>query len=178
MKYCSSCGNQIDNNIDFCPHCGNRQSVSAPTSHTASPRGKRLHCPKCKEYQLSPIVETDVKSGFAINNAAGKNTSFSSMNFKSIHRDYWMCQCCGNKFRNIQNLESEIAMVTKSMKPCMIFCIIMAVLSLLCIVTDMAFACIISVPFAALMGILHVYYKNQQVKLTKEKNYLSVHCFD
>lgn len=178
MKYCSKCGQQIEENAQFCSHCSNTQSTQASAPQPVVPGGRHLHCPKCKSTQFSPVVETDVKSGFSVNTTASKHLGFSDTSFKSIHRDYWMCQTCGSKFRNIENLETEISTVSKSMKPCMVFCIVFVVISLLCIIADVAIGCILSVPFSILMGILHVYYKNQHQKLIAEKDYLSVHCFD
>ena len=178
MKFCSKCGQQLEDYAQFCPQCGNAQSAQPSAPQPVAPGGLRLHCPKCKSTHFSPVVETDVKSGFSVNTAATKRIGFTSTSLKSIHRDYWMCQSCGNKFRNIDNLESEIVTVSKSMKPCMIFCIIMAVFSVLCPLAEVGIGCIISVPFAILMGVLYLYYKNQYKKLTAEKEYLSVHCFD
>ena len=178
MKYCSSCGNQIDSNAAFCPNCGAAQTPQSPAPQAVAAGGKRLHCPKCKGIQIIPIVETDVKNGFSVNTAASKHIGFSNTYLKSMHRDYWMCQSCGHKFRQLENLEAEVNTVRKSMKPSLIFCIVFAVLSLLCLITEVGFACFLSVPFSLLMGILYIYYNNQYKKLTAEKEYLSIHCFD
>ncbi|MBQ8359923.1 MAG: zinc ribbon domain-containing protein [Oscillospiraceae bacterium] len=175
MKYCSHCGQQIDENSQFCPGCGNAQT---PASQPVTSNGIHLHCPKCKGTRFSPVVETDVKSGFSVHTAATKNLSFSNTQLKSIHRDYWMCQTCGTKFRNIENLEAEIATVSKSMKLTMIFCILFTVLSILCPIAEVGLACILSVPFAILLGGFHLHYRIQCKKLTEEKEYLSTNCFN
>ena len=36
MKYCSNCGESIDSNVQFCPHCGADQVSSAPTKKTST----------------------------------------------------------------------------------------------------------------------------------------------
>lgn len=178
MKYCSTCGQQIEEHAKFCPHCGSTQSAQASVPQPVTPTGRHLHCPKCKGTQFSPVVETDVKSGFSVHTAATKNLSFSDTQLKSIHRDYWMCQTCGTKFRNIENLETEIVTVSKSMKLTMIFCILFTVLSILCPIAEVGLACVLTVPFAMLLGGLHLHYRIQCKKLTEEKEYLSTHCFD
>ena len=77
---------------------------------TANPVVGRLHCPQCKGEQITPIVESSVDGAMTTHSSNGR---FSSTTVSNTHRNYWMCSTCGNKFRNIQNLEQEIEKMKK-----------------------------------------------------------------
>ena len=178
MKFCSNCGQQIDDNAKFCAHCGSAQAAQTPASQPTAPGGKRLHCPKCKSTHFSPVVETQTQGGFSMNMATGKKTGVSSIHLNSIHRDYWMCQSCGHKFRQIENLEAEAKDIGKRTTAFLVLLGIVLATTLLCLVTGSGELCMFSVPLAIIIGILYAYFKHQQKKLLAEQEYLSIHCFD
>ena len=179
MKYCSNCGQQIDDNANFCAGCGTTQVPQAPAPQPMSPGGRRLHCPKCKSTRFTPVVETDVKGGFAMNTAIGRKTSASSIHLNSVHRDYWMCQGCGHKFRQIENLEAETKTVGKRMTAYLVLCCLSVVLCLLTLCVDMGeLYGTITVLLVIFNGIMFALDKFRHKKLLAEKEYLSVHCFD
>lgn len=177
MKFCSNCGQQIEDSTKFCPHCGNAQSVAAPQPFV--PGGKQLHCPKCRGTQLSPIVETDVQGGFAVNRSVGRKWGASAVDLKSTHRNYWMCGQCGHKFRNIDSLDEEIAVQAKAQRSCVYSGILFAVLALLALILgggmDIA---VLLIPLLLLFGGLWLWFRSKVTKLTQEKDYLEQNCFD
>lgn len=178
MKYCINCGQQIDDNAKFCAHCGTTQSVQAPGPQPNIPGGKRLHCPKCRGTQLSPIVETDVQGGYSVNRSIGRKWGASAVNLKSTHRDYWMCSQCGHKFRNLDNLNEEIATQAKAQRSCAIFSVLILVISLLYLLTDMGVLLIFTLPGLILFVCLWLWFRSKLTKLTQEKEYLEANCFN
>ena len=178
MKFCTNCGQQIDDNAKFCTHCGNSQNAEAPAPQSFSPSGKQLHCPKCKGIRLSPIVETDVQGGYAVNRSVGRKWGASAVNLKSIHRDYWMCGQCGHKFRNIDNLTEEIAVQAKAQRSCISTSIVLLVLFLLSLVIGAGPLDILLLPVLALLVGLWFYFKKKVAVLTEEKKYLEENCFN
>ena len=177
MKFCTSCGNQIEEDAGFCPHCGKRQPAAA-TSYTATTRGKRLHCPKCKNNQLSPIVETDVRGSTSVHMPVGGRMGVSDTYTRSTHREYWMCQSCGHKFRQIENLEEELAKGRKALTGTVIIIIPLIIIALLDLFTGGPILHILMIPLILFDGILCVVWKKKVTKLTAEKKYLTRKCFD
>lgn len=188
MKYCQNCGNQIDDSANFCRSCGSTQSdspaIDPAQSNTSG--GRRLHCPECKSTLLSPIVETTNNGGNAVHTPVTRNVGFTTYTTYSTHRNYWMCQSCGTKFRNLQNLKEEIVRETKRMKASLIWGIIMAAAGLLGIIAASAdkLMSLILRPTAVLSIIAAVIFlcvwlttKSKVNKMTKEKEYLEVNCF-
>lgn len=178
MKFCSNCGQQIDDNAKFCVHCGTARSTQIPTPQPMAPGGKQLHCPKCKGTQLSPIVETDVQGGYALNRSLGRKWSASAIDLKSVHKNYWMCRNCGHKFRQIDSLNEEIAVQAKAQRACVSTSILFLVLSLICMMTDAGLVTIAAIPLWGLMLGLWFWFKKKVAALTAEKKYLERNCFD
>lgn len=177
MKFCDNCGQQIEDNTKFCPHCGNAQSSAVPRPFV--PGGKQLHCPKCRGSQLSPIVETDVQGGYAVNRSIGRKWGASAVNLKSTHRDYWMCGQCGHKFRNLDNLEEEITVQAKAQRSCVYSSILFAVLVLLSVILGGgAEIAVLLIPLVLILGGLWLWYRSKVIKLTQEKEYLETNCFN
>ena len=178
MKFCTNCGQQIDDNAKFCAHCGGSQNTEAPVPRVPITGGKQLHCPKCKGISLSPVVETDVQGGYAVNRSVGSKWGASAVNLKSTHRDYWMCGQCGHKFRNLDNLNEEITVQAKAQRSCVSTSIVLLVLSLLCVVTGAGTLDIILLPVLALLVGLWFSFKKKVAALTTEKKYLEENCFN
>ena len=178
MKFCSNCGQQIDDHAKFCAHCGTTQGAQVPTAQPMAPGGKRLHCPNCKGAQLSPIVETDVQGGYALNRSLGRKWSVSAIDLKSTHRNYWMCGNCGHKFRNIQNLEEEIATYRKGLRATYALAIIMAIPILITLLCGESFPPFLFIATCALIIFLVAVFKNKLNTLGKEKDYLEKNCFN
>ena len=81
-----------------------------------SQNAKKLHCPNCKSHNIAISTETSIDG--AVTSSFGGSARVASTRFNNTHRNYWFCSDCGSKFRNIQNLEEEIAKV-KNKKICM-----------------------------------------------------------
>ena len=170
MKYCSHCGVQIDEQAVFCPSCGQTQTAS-PTHQSNTPN--RLHCPHCKGTQLSPIVETEVSGGTSLNHAVTRKSSVSAFNLKNTHRNYWMCQNCGHKFRNIDNLNEEIATQKKAQKSALYSAILFAVM---CILAFGSKGMIPAIIISAIFGFFVISFKKKIDDLTQELKQLEQTC--
>lgn len=176
MKFCTNCGQRIEDNTKFCSHCGNAQSVAAPQPFV--PGGKQLHCPKCKGIQLSPFVETDVQGGYALNRSIGRKWGASAVDLKSTHRNYWMCGQCGHKFRNIDSLEEEITVQAKAQRSCVSTAIVFLVLSFICMLGGMGMVAVLTIPLMIMLACLWFWFRQKVNKLTQEKDYLETNCFN
>lgn len=90
-----------------------------------------------------------------------------------------MCGECGHKFRNLQNLEEELAFYLKGLKRFWIILIVFCALAILeAFAIGVGFALVVGSIFVLTMGIIIVIYKNRASKLKAEKAYLEKHCFD
>lgn len=189
MKYCQKCGNQISDDAQFCPACGQSQQMqpaAKPIPRVQRSGGKKLHCPNCGSTSLSAIVESDVTGGTSYNQSLTKKSSVSTMKFSNVHRNYWMCGDCGQKFRNLQNLEAEIAATEKRIRTMRTGALVIFVPSLLLLILGSVlsgslppiFLWILLVFIVAVLYYSINYYKKQVIEMIKEKRYLERNCFD
>lgn len=102
MPYCISCGAQITENTKYCPHCGVAQN-EARTARPNREEQKRLHCPKCKSTNFTPIVESNGSIGSV--GRVSKNVAVTGTSIEN--RNYWLCRDCGHKFRNLEDLVED-----------------------------------------------------------------------
>lgn len=192
MAFCTRCGNRLNDGAAFCSNCGAPQNAApaaapapAPARPAApapapAPRAGQLHCPSCKGVHLSPLVESSVNG--ALTTSRG---GMSATRVSNIHRNYWMCNTCGNKFRNIQSLQEEIVYTEKSVKAGIVLTIISALLFLLLITKGESIALFLFFPFVLTVGLFAVVsffmifsYKGKVKKLKEELAYLQYHCFN
>lgn len=180
MQYCSNCGSELEDGVGFCPNCGQRQNTEYQSVQRRSTSNrKRLHCPACGSVALAPIVETEVSGGTAVNHSITRRTSASAMRFNNTHRNYWMCNECGHKFRNLQNLEEELAYIQKALKRLWIVLIAVGILIILeAFAIGVGFALVFGSIFVLTMVIAIGVYNSKASKLKSEKAYLEKHCFD
>lgn len=180
MKYCSNCGKQIDDNAKFCIHCGSSQAEPASVANTQTVSGnmKRIHCPECKSTQISPIVETNISGGTGFQVGVTRRTAVSSVSLTSANRNYWMCQICGRKFRNIDNLKEELAAQEKNLKVLFNFMIVTLAISLLFVVCGAAI--LFGLMFSCALVFIGCYFLQRKTieKTNQELQYLQANCFN
>lgn len=179
MRYCQSCGNELEDGALFCGVCGQSQNTAirpARKPHTSYPN--KLHCPQCKSTAISPVVETEISGGTAVSHSFTRKTSGSSFRFNNTHRNYWMCSDCGYKFRNLQNLEEEIASLRKTAKSGVYGIILLVVLGLFCCITIGAgFTLVLLVPILILVVVSLFIIKGKIDAMESERAYLKKNCF-
>lgn len=139
----------------------------------------QLHCPECGSTNLTPITETTNEGGFAVNNRMSKNSSFSNIVMNSTHRNYWMCASCGEKFRNIKNLQQEIIAVQKKLRMYYILGAMILFIFVGALVLDALPAFL---PIILILGAITLIYilvnKKHISDMTNELHYLKKKCFD
>jgi len=143
---------------------------------------RKLHCPQCGSDRINITTESSVSGGVTTHSGYGSVTRFDN-----DHRNYWICNDCGAKFRNIQNLEEEIKKVKKSSVTCIIWSIITFIFS--CVLVGM----IVAKPWLALVVgaitfgtvltaiVFFVFifvYRGRVKKMEQEKAYLLENCFN
>ena len=139
----------------------------------------QLHCPECKSTNITPITETSNEGGFAVNNRMSKHTSVSNIVLNSTHRNYWMCGSCGEKFRNIKNLQQEILSTQKKLKSYLVLGALILFILLGAIILDAVSAFLpLIIILAAIDGIYIVINKKRISDMTNELRYLKKKCFD
>lgn len=152
--------------------------------NSASPVVGRLHCPQCKGEQITPIVESSVDGAMTTHSSNGR---FSSTTVSNTHRNYWMCSNCGSKFRNIQNLEEEIAKTKKGVTFYIISTVVCFIITLMLIkgMMENPITAILSGGFTFVMVIATLVFfcfifttKNKVKKMTAELEYLKANCFN
>ena len=182
MKYCKFCGTEIGD-ANFCPHCGKPQHT-AQENRTGR---RRLHCPQCRGEQLTAITEATQTGGVATSSRLTRNITVTGYNANTVNRHYWMCQECGHKFRNLEDLDKELVTETKRAKMSKIAAIVFGILCLLFMFSMMGnelTAMLMIVPLGLLIGVTMIlcsvwHDANKKVKnMIAEKAHLEQHCFD
>lgn len=179
MSFCPNCGKELVEGVSFCSNCGyGLQSSGTPKRQSRPANSRQLHCPECRSTSISPVVETEITGGTSLNHSFSKKNSVSSMQFNNTHRNYWMCSNCGCKFRNLQNLEEELKTNQGLVKRGIVGTILLAILTLLWIVTiGFEFFSILMI-FIILMVVVAIFIlKNRVTKLSEERAYLKKNCF-
>ena len=146
----------------------------------------RLHCPRCKSTQITPIVETSYVGGTAVHNRVTKNMGVTTYTANKIQDEYWMCHHCGNKFRNIDNLKGEIAREESRLKGIngfFYFIVAVCVVLLVCgVASKTGFLLTVSLVFAAMFFFsTFAWLNSQKKKVERLKAYcanLEKNCFD
>lgn len=181
MKYCKFCGKEIDD-AKFCPHCGKQQHTETPK--TAG--GRRLHCPHCRGEQLIAVTETGEATGYATHGRVTRNIGTTTYHTTTVNRHYWMCQECGHKFRNLEDLEKELVTETKRAKGCKIAAVVFGVVFLLFVLSMMAnevgmvlFLLPTAMMFVCTLLFFATWFtsKKKVEQMTAEKAYLEQNCF-
>lgn len=190
MRYCPSCGTQLNDSVSFCENCGTQLSVQVPGKKPAAPgrnpQNRSLHCPECRSTNLTPIVESTNSGGLATSSAVTRRISLTSYQTTTTHRNYWMCQNCGNKFRNLQNLKEELASEGKRMKICGISAVVFGIVCLILgfgvfsndvTAVFLAFPLILLICAEILFCVVWLTTRNKILKMMEEKRYLEKNCF-
>lgn len=178
MSFCRHCGTELSEATRFCPTCGQSQQASPSPVRQPRANSKRLHCPNCRSTSISPVVETEVTSAMSLNHAISRKNSISSHGFNNTHRNYWMCSECGNKFRNLQNLEEELSKHRKNVKSAMIGIILVVIIMILSlIINGFSFLHILMLPALLLIIAAVNITRNKITELENERVYLKKNCF-
>lgn len=177
MRYCPNCGSQITEGTRFCANCGTEQNRQQSVQRNTGTK-KRLHCPNCRGTALLPVTESSGSIGSV--GRLSRNTAIVGSD--SINKSYWMCQECGHKFRNLEDLEREQKRVNKAMK---------ILIPIICIMIFLygAFWCLlgggirgwISLIFLIIVGYLLLRFVIMRIfneQYDKEKERLRKACFD
>jgi len=180
MSFCQNCGTELGEGARFCSKCGQDQQTSVPDVRpTRAGNSRRLHCPECKSSDITPIVETDITGGTALNHSFSKKNSVSAMQFNNTHRNYWMCSSCGCKFRNIQNLEEEIKSTKSLLTRSIIGTILWIIFTLLTTaIGGFGFLFVLNILLIILLVAAIFYFKKRIAKLSEERVYLKKKCFN
>lgn len=102
MRYCPNCGSQISEETKYCPDCGTAQNKHQTVQRNTNVR-KRLHCPNCRSTTLTPVIESAGSIGSV--GRISRNTAITGTSIEN--KSFWMCQECGHKFRNLEDLIQE-----------------------------------------------------------------------
>lgn len=180
MKYCKFCGKEIGN-ANFCPHCGKPQHT-AQENRTGR---RRLHCPECHGEQLTAITEATQTGGVATSSRITRNTAVTGYSANTVNRHYWMCQECGHKFRNLEDLNNEIVkdmQTVKNFKKLSIFVGITSLFVIFMMVAGLGILLLLPAASAVLLavGSFAIWFttKKKVERMTAEKVHLEQHCFD
>lgn len=187
MSFCPQCGQQVADGLRFCSNCGAQQVQDAPATQsqttTVQPTDvRKLHCPNCRSTNI--VITTEDSVSGALTTGSGH---IAATTVETKHRNYWICCDCGTKFRNIQNLEEELAKAKKA--PVFVgiwFALALAVtIYLLINSANNPFGGFLMLPFTFIAGITALVtfvfifvYKNRAKKLEQELDYLKEYCFN
>ena len=179
MSFCKKCGYQLTEDSKFCPKCGETIENDGNTKKANPTKGgKRVHCPKCGDTTLTPATESTTTGGNVRRNLGGQSATIT---MNTVHRNYWLCHACGHKFRNIENLEEEIAVTEKKSKSfitCGIIFVIAAILIFIINIPVLSmFAGLVMIIAGIAMAVSGLMAKSSINAMKQELAYLKENCF-
>lgn len=175
MSYCTKCGVEVLEGSAFCSACGNKMTAeaAAPMEQTQPEnlrQRKKMHCPVCKSRNISPTTEATSHQGMSYR--VTKRISVGGAN--TTNKNYWMCADCGNKFRNIKELETEGRKLKKAILP--LFGALTAVFLLFLLIAPELWVMVLFPLLVFGCATLGLWLTLR--KMEKELAYLQVNCFD
>lgn len=177
MRYCPNCGSQLAEEVRFCPTCGTEQQTGQqPVRRTTGAR-KRLHCPNCRSTNLTSILESTGSIGSVGRISRNIALTGTSINNKS----FWMCQECGHKFRNLEDLIQENKKYLSTYSICVhVFFVLLSMYAIFWILITRQLSgtigCLAAVAIS--YGIFRWDLKRQKNKRAAEEKRLRKGCFD
>jgi len=117
--FCGKCGEQIPDDSQACPNCGTRTGGSSVIPSVPVSAG--VSCPDCGSKNLQTIVESNTSGsgggygtgkgclGFLLFGPLGLlcGSCGSKAKVTTTNKTFWVCQDCGHKFRNTEELLQE-----------------------------------------------------------------------
>ncbi len=184
--HCPNCNANLPDGSAFCTSCGTKIGTAAPqqtpTNHVQS---RKLHCPNCKSHNIAISTESSITAATTVGQG-----NFASTMVSNNHKNFWFCSDCGTKFRNIQNLEEEIAKENKSLIVYYIGSPVAFILFIVLLIvnnnyfgdwgflTPLISAFIFTSVIAVVFFIAIFFTKSKIKKLNAEREYLKVNCFN
>ncbi len=134
--YCRKCGKQIADDKEYCEECSvtetQKNVEKTDINISSNTGGKKKCCPKCKSRNLQIVTNTEFHSetkggGYSgskgccgymtfgpLGLLCGACGSKSKTTITSSSTDVWVCRDCGNKFRDLADINADIAKREKS----------------------------------------------------------------
>ncbi len=145
-EYCEACQAELDNSVNNTPP-QNQQSQQG--GYNDGGNQKKKCCPRCKSRNLQIVTNTEYHSqtsggGYSAGKGCcgymalgplgllcGACGSKSKTTVTSSSTNVWVCRDCGNKFRDIADIEADIAKQKQQKTIFIILCVFMSIFSLL-----------------------------------------------
>ena len=132
IMFCGNCGKQIPDQSAFCPECGTsvRHKESHPVTfenNTEDSGIKKIKCPYCGGHNLQSVSEIVTVTSTTGGGYSGSKGCLGLLLFgpfgllcgncgnaqktevQNNTKLFWVCGDCGQKFENIDNMQTEIA---------------------------------------------------------------------
>jgi len=137
--FCSKCGTGLPDGSQVCSKCGNILGGSPIAPATQISMG--ISCPNCKSKNLQVSTENNMTAsgkgysggkgclGFLLLGPLGLlcGSCGNKPRVTTTNKTFWVCQNCGNKFRNAQELMKETG---RQFRACIGFGIFFAILTI------------------------------------------------
>lgn len=132
IMFCGNCGKQIPDQSAFCPECGTsvRHKESHPVTfenNTEDSGIRKIKCPYCGGHNLQSVSEIVTVTSTTGGGYSGSKGCLGLLLFgpfgllcgncgnaqktevQNNTKLFWVCGDCGQKFENIDNMQTEIA---------------------------------------------------------------------
>ena len=142
MKYCQNCGKPIHEAARFCESCGYEQlpcqnsaapekqdsktSASQPAFRCAAEKSRKIHCPVCRSSNLQAIVKNKTTDGGGVAVPVGRLFALGLSDSKTEYEYEWLCQDCGQRFPQIQELRKKLSKKNFELGLCIV-CLLVAI---------------------------------------------------
>lgn len=137
--YCRKCGKEIESNEEYCGACKieieEKATVQEERDKTNLNISKKLCCPKCKSRNIQIVTNTQYHTetkgggysaskgccgymilGGPLGLLCGACGNKSKTTVTSTTTNAWVCHDCGNKFRDIADIDLDIKGKTRMRK--------------------------------------------------------------
>lgn len=153
--FCNNCGKELNDREKFCPNCGiavkeENQSTAKNTNIILNDNTKKIRCPNCRGNNLHALAEnndnvTTTGGGYSASKGClgylifgpfgllcGNCGQSQKTTVTKSTKIYWICQDCGHKFRNQEDLENEKAAQIAQKKKAGKLMLVFGILELVC----------------------------------------------
>ncbi len=147
--YCRKCGKEVAENQEYCEECKAMEEIKAQNNVQSESKPEVSHvkqrkkcCPKCKSRNIQFVNNTEYHSetkggGYSAGKGCcgymalgplgllcGACGSKSKTTVTSSTSNAWICKDCGNKFRNVEDIDIQIYSIEKSKPYCIMLMVI------------------------------------------------------
>ena len=193
MKYCQNCGKPIHEAARFCESCGYEQlpcqksavpdkqeskpSAAQPALMYTAEKSRKIHCPVCRSSNLQAIIKNQTTDGGGVAVPVGRLFALGLSDTKTEYEYEWLCQDCGHRFPQIQELKKKLSKKNFELVLCIVCLLVAIAVTGYVLAVDYKSALSITISCIFIFAALIIYTVLCKNKLTEDIYYYHTRCY-